>query len=81
MREALHGQGLARSRRHFRSTLRDLSEILALTGIEVSHDRTAKQIDGRDWEAELLSVMGDKLRKRRHGSRPGFNTSWHVDET
>ena len=34
--------------RHFRLTLRELSEILAPRGIEVSHDRAAKQTDGRD---------------------------------
>ena len=25
--------------------------------------------------------MGDDLRKRRHGTRPGSGTSWYVDET
>ena len=45
-------------RRHFRLTLRDLSEIMALRGIEVSHEAV------RDWEAKLLPVMGDELRKR-----------------
>ena len=60
--------------RHFRLTLRDLSEILALRGIEVSYEAV------RDWEAKLLAVTGDALRKRRHGmARPG--ASWHVDET
>ena len=33
-------------RRHYRLTLRDLSEILALRGIEVSHEAV------RDWETK-----------------------------
>ena len=56
-------------RLRYRLTLRDLSEIIALRGIEVSYDRAAKQIDGRDWKAKLLPVMADELRKRRFGKR------------
>ena len=48
-------------RLRYRLTLRDLSEILALRGIEVSHGAV------RDWKAKLLPVLGDELRKRRHG--------------
>ena len=59
--------------------LGDLGEIMALRGIEISYDRAAKQIDERDWEAKLLPVMGDELRKRRHGRRGGPGASWHVD--
>ena len=59
----------------YRLTLRDLSEIMALRGIEVSHEAV------RDWEAKLLPVMGDALRKCRHGSRRRSGVSWHVDET
>ncbi len=62
-------------RLRYRLTLRDLSEIMALRGIEVSHEAV------RDWEAKLLPVMGDALRKRRHGTRRGSGASWHVDET
>ena len=62
-------------RLRYRLTLRDLSEILALRGIEVSHEAV------RDWEAKLLPVMGDALRKPRHGWRRGCGTSWHVDGT
>ena len=62
-------------RLRYRLTLRDLSEIMALRGIEVSHEAV------RDWEAKLLPVMGDALRRRRHGSRRGSGVSWHVDET
>ena len=29
----------------------------------------------------MLPVMGDELRKRRHGTRRGAGISWHVDET
>ena len=55
---------------------RFLSEIMALRGIEVSYEAI------RDWEAKLLPVMGDALRKRRHGRQRGSGaSSWHVDET
>ena len=62
-------------RLRYRLTLRDLSEILALRGIEVSHEAL------RDWETKLLPVMGDALRRRRHGTRRGSGISWYVDET
>jgi putative transposase len=35
----------------------------------------------RAWEAKLLPVMGDELRKRRHGSHRQSGRSWYVDET
>ena len=47
-----------------RPTLRDLSEIMALRGIEVSHEAV------HDCEAKLLPIMGDALRKRRFGQAP-----------
>ncbi len=62
-------------RLRYRLTLRDLSEIMALRGIEVSHEAV------RDWEAKLLPVMGDALRKRRHDMRRCSGASWFVDET
>ena len=62
-------------RLRYRLTLRDLSEILALRGIEVSHEAV------RGWETKLLPVMGDELRKRRRGTRRTPGTSWYVDET
>ena len=62
-------------RLRYRLTLRDLSKILALRGIEVSHEAT------RSWEVKLLPVMGDALRKRRHGTRCGSGASRCVDET
>ena len=46
---------------------------MALRGLEISHEAV------RDWEAKLLPVMGDAL--RRHGRRRGCGTSWYVDET
>jgi hypothetical protein len=49
-------------RLRFRLTLRDLSEILLLPGFTVSHECV------RQWEAKLLPVMGEALRKRRHGT-------------
>ena len=68
-------------RRHYRLPLRDLSEILALCGREVRHDRAAKQIDERDRETKLLAVMGSELRKCGHGSRRDSGDSWHFNET
>ena len=62
-------------RLRYRLTLRDLSEIVVLRGIEVSHEAI------RGWETKLLPIMGDQLRKRRHGWRRGSGTRWHVDET
>ena len=55
--------------------MRDLSEIVALRGIEVSHEAV------RDWETKLLPVLGDALRRRRHATRPRSGVSLYVDET
>jgi transposase-like protein len=62
-------------RLRYRLTLRDLSEILLLRGFTVSHECV------RQWEAKLLPVMGEALRKRRHGTGRGSGQSWYVDET
>ena len=62
-------------RLRYRLTLCDLSEIMALRGVAVSHEAI------RGCEAKPLPVMGDQLRKRRHGGRRGFSASWHADET
>ncbi len=62
-------------RLRYRLTLRDLSEILLLRGIVVSHEAI------RDWETKLLLAMGNELRKRRHGTRRGAGVSWYIDET
>jgi hypothetical protein len=42
---------------------------------EVSHEAV------RGWEVKLLPVMGNELRKRRHGTGRGAGISWYVDET
>jgi hypothetical protein len=34
-----------------------------------------------DRETKLPPVMGEALRKRRHGLRRGSGVSWYVDET
>ncbi len=62
-------------RLRYQLILRDLSEILALRGIAVSHEAV------RAWETKLLPVMGEELRKRRHGTRRKAGASWYVDET
>ena len=62
-------------RLRYRLTLRDLSEIMLLRGFTVSHECI------RRWEAKLLPVMGDALRKRRHGSGRRSGQSWYTDET
>jgi len=58
-----------------RLTLRDLSEMLLLRGFIVSHEAV------RDWATKLLPILGDPLRKRRHGTRREAGISWYVDET
>jgi hypothetical protein len=62
-------------RLRYRLILRDLSEIMALRAIEISHEAV------QDWEAKLVPVVGDALRKRRHGTRRGAGVSWYIDET
>src|SRR6195952_6103437 len=57
-------------RLRYRLTLRDLSEIMALRGIEVSYEAV------RDWETKLLPIMGEELLKRRRGTRRGSGKSW-----
>jgi hypothetical protein len=59
-------------RLRYRLTLRDLSEIIALRGIEVSHEAI------RDWKAMLLPVMGGRAAQTASrnpaplpGDRPG----------
>jgi putative transposase len=62
-------------RLRYRLTLRDLSEIMLLRGITVSHECI------RQWESKLLPVMGDALRKRRRGTGRSSGQSWYADET
>jgi putative transposase len=61
-------------RLRYRLTLRDLSEIMLLRGFNVSHECV------RQWEAKLLAVMGEALRKRRQGSARSSGRSWYVDK-
>jgi putative transposase len=46
-------------RPRYRLTPRDLSEIMLLRGFTLSHECV------RQWEAKLLPVMGEALRKRQ----------------
>jgi hypothetical protein len=62
-------------RLRYRLTRWDLSEIMALAGIEISHEAV------RDWEAKLLPAVGVALRKRRQGTRRGAGVRWYIDET
>jgi len=62
-------------RLRYRLTPGCLSEILAPRGIAVTYEAI------RDWETKLLPIMGDVLRKRRHGTRCGPGVSWYIDET
>ena len=66
-------RGVCRLR--YRLTLRDLSEIMLLRGFTISH----KSI--RRWEAKLLPVMGEGLRKRRYGIGRISGQRWYADET
>jgi putative transposase len=57
-------------------TLGDLSEIILLRGFTVSQDAV------RQWEAKLLPLLGEALRKWRPGTgRRSTGQSWNVDET
>src|SRR6478735_2886186 len=62
-------------RLRYRLTLRDLTEIMLLRGFTISHECV------RQWESKLLPVMGEALRKRRHGAGRSSGQSWYVDET
>jgi putative transposase len=62
-------------RLRYHLNLRDLSEILLLRGIGVSHEAV------RDWGTKRLPITGEELRKRRHGKRRGPGVSRYVDET
>ena len=62
-------------RLRYRLTLRDLSEIMLSRGLTVSYECI------RQWGAKLLPVMGEALRKQRHGARQSSGQSWYADET
>ena len=59
----------------YRLTLRDLSEIMLLRGFTISYECI------RQWEAKLSPVMGDALRRRRHGTGRRSGESWYAEET
>jgi putative transposase len=58
----------------FRSQLRlrDLAEMFLQRGIAFTHEAM------REWEAKLAPLLGEALRKRRHGA---VGHSWYVDDT
>jgi putative transposase len=58
-------------RLRYKLSLRDLSEMFLLCGIEFSHEAV------RDWEAKLTPLLIEHLRRRRGGVRVG--RSWYVD--
>jgi len=59
-------------RLRYKLSLRDLSEMFLIRGIEFSHEAV------RDWEAKLTPSLIDSLRGRRKGR---IGKSWYVDET
>src|ERR1700744_166676 len=61
-------------RLRYKLSLRDLSEMFLLRGIEFSHEAV------RDWEAKLTPLLIDNLRRRRGGSYR-VRRSWYSDET
>ena len=67
---AISARSVVFCRLRYRLTLRDLSEIMLLRGFTVSHEFI------RRWEAKLLPVMGEALRKRRHGIGRSSGQSW-----
>jgi putative transposase len=56
----------------YKRSLRDLAEMFLQRGITFTHEAV------RDWEAKLAPLLGEALRKRRHGA---VGQSWYVDET
>ena len=48
---------------------------MLLRGFVISHECV------RRWEAKLLPIMGEGLRKRRHGAGRRSGESWYADET
>ena len=56
----------------YKLSLRDLAEMFLQRGITFTHEAVRK------WEAKLAPLLGEALRKRRHGT---VGQSWYVDET
>jgi len=59
-------------RLRYKLSLRDLAEMFLQRGIVFTHEAV------RDWEAKLTPLLGEALRKQRHGI---VGDSWYVDET
>jgi putative transposase len=59
-------------RLRYKLSLRDLSEMFALRGMEFSHEAV------REWEAKLTPALAEDLRRRRCAKA---GCSWYVDET
>ena len=58
-----------------RLTLRNLSEMFFLRGLDFSHEAV------REWEAKLAPALAGELRRRRHGKGGARGRHRHVDET
>jgi putative transposase len=56
----------------YKLSLRDLAEMFLQRGIVFTHEAV------RDWEAKLAPLLGEALRKQRHGI---VGNSWYGDET
>jgi DDE superfamily endonuclease len=56
----------------YKLSLRDLAEMFLQPGITFTHEAV------REWEAKLAPLLGEALRKRRHGA---VGQRWYVDET
>jgi putative transposase len=56
----------------YKLSLRDLAEMFLQRGLSFTHEAV------RDWESKLAPLLGETLRKRRHGT---VGKSWYVDET
>jgi putative transposase len=56
----------------YKLSLRDLTEMFLQRGLIFTHEAV------REWESKLAPLLGDTLRKRRHGV---VGASWYVDET
>src|SRR5271157_3187194 len=59
-------------RLRYKLSLRDLSEMFLIRGIEFSYEAA------RDWEAKLTPALAEDLRRSRKGK---VGRSWYVDET
>ena len=58
-----------------RLTLRNLSEMFFLRGLDFSHEAV------REWEAKLAPALAGELRRRRQDRGGARGRHWNVDET